>query len=169
MDTNVLKTHTRQQHTQAEQTAFMKALISGEYTKNLWVDHLTNNYLAYSLIEARLPHLKNLGLHRAEFLFRDLNGEYGKIAPSTYLLLDRLSSLDTLYLYAHVYVRWLGDLNGGKFIAKNCKFSHSYLIWDNPQESIKLIKEIISPIQTQITEESTLAFTYITQVCNELL
>lgn len=169
MDTNILKTYTKQNHSRAEQTEFMRALISGNYDKDLWINHLTNNYLAYSFIESKLPNLKNLGLNRAEFLYNDLQGEYGKVVSSTYELLNRLGNLDTIQLYAHVYVRWLGDLNGGKFIAKQCKFSHSYLIWEDPTQSIKLIKEIIHPIQDKITDESVIAFDSITRICNELL
>lgn len=169
MDTEILKNYTKQDHSRAEKTAFMQKLISGDYDKSLWVDHLTNNYLVYAMLEARVPHLKNLGLERSHLLLSDMQGEFGKVAPTTYRLINHLLNLDPLQLYAHIYVRWLGDLNGGKFIARQCKYSHRYLIWEDPAEHIKIIKQAVNPIQDKISYESIVAFDYVTRVCNELL
>jgi hypothetical protein len=66
-------------------------------------------------------------------------------------------------------VRWLADLNGGKFIAKNCAFPHSYLDWEDTVESIAKVKSLIAPIQDQIIYEAKLAFDYAKRTGDELL
>ena len=169
MNTELLKTATWEDHKRAERTEFMRKMITGEYDERLWRDYLTNLYLLYSFLETRVPELRATNIDRAQEVLSDLGGHYGKIVPSTYELVERIKTLDDTQVLAHIYVRWLADLNGGKFIAKNCKFSHKYLIWEDVEYAIDRVKTLIHPIQDQIVEEAKLAFDYAKRLGDELL
>jgi len=174
-NTTTLKEATWEAHKAAEKTEFMRKMVTGDYEGQLWIDHLTNLFLIYTVIESRLTVLGSMGLGRASHIINDLRSmkhefkTQGKIVPSTFEYVEHLLSLDDVQLIAHLYVRWLGDMNGGSMIANKCKFYHSYLDWKDAKQSMADVRGIVGPVQEQIVDEAKLAFEYATRINNDLL
>lgn len=169
MDTEKLKNLTHEHHTSAERAPFSKMLLTGDYTEQQWIDYLANLYWCYRAIEQRLPFLEQWGYARSPLIAQDLNYRTGRVFHSTYTYVDRIDRLDELNVHAHMYVRWLGDLNGGHLIAKKCPYAHSYLDWQDRDEAKAKLKEVLSPIQEQLIEESRLAFAFAEKLHHEIL
>ncbi len=128
-----LREGTKQSHTLAENTAYMKCFIKGYLATEPFAKLLSNLYFVYSTLEAELLRHQNHPvvssiyfpqLDRTAHLEADLAYYYGdnwreKIAPSeagrNYVArLHELSNHEPALLVAHAYVRYLGDLSGGQ-------------------------------------------------------
>lgn len=168
-NTNILKTETKHHHTMAERSAFSKALIKGEYSEQNWIDYLSNLYWCYFAVEQKLPIIKSWEYERSPLILNDLNGSYGRVLPSTYEYVKHVGSLNEVQALAHLYVRWLGDLNGGHLIASKCPFRHSYLVWENRFDHQAVLKTYLSPYQNEIMNEAKAAFGWAERLNSELL
>jgi heme oxygenase len=169
MDTEKLKTSTRDHHTLAERAPFSRMLLTGEYTEQQWIDYLSNLFWCYRAVEQRLPIIDAWGYRRSPLLYRDLNFKTGKVLSSTYEYVNRVDALDQTLVMAHMYVRWLGDLNGGHLIAKKCPYAHSYLEWEDQDLAKLKIKQVLSPIQDQLIDESKIVFSFAEKLHYEIL
>lgn len=128
-----LREGTKQSHTMAENTAYMKCFLKGIVEKKPFRKLLANLYFVYSTLEGEL--LKNRNhpvvgliyypeLNRKANLEEDLAFYYGdnwrdEIAPSEagrdYVFrLQEISNSEPALLVAHAYVRYMGDLSGGQ-------------------------------------------------------
>ena len=70
-------------------------------------------------------------------------------------------------LYAHVYVRYLGDLKGGQMIAKRIPGSGEYYKFDNPEELESFIRSQLSE-DTDFVEECNKCFDSAIYLFNDL-
>ena len=128
-----LREGTKQSHTMAENTAYMKCFLKGIVEKEPFRKLLANFYFVYSTLEAELSRHQThpvVGLiyfpelNRQANLEEDLAFYYGEnwreeIAPSeagkVYVArLQEISNTEPELLVAHAYVRYLGDLSGGQ-------------------------------------------------------
>ncbi len=128
-----LREGTKQSHTMAENTAYMKCFLKGYLATQPFAKLLSNLYLVYRALEAELLRHQNHPivssiyfpqLNRTAHLEADLAYYYGtdwkqKIAPSeagrNYVAhLQTISNIEPGLLVAHSYVRYLGDLSGGQ-------------------------------------------------------
>ncbi len=128
-----LREGTKQSHTLAENTAYMKCFLKGYLTKEPFAKLLSNLYFVYSALEAELlrhskhPVVSSIyfpQLDRKAHLAEDLAYYYGNnwresIIPSQagrdYVArLHEISHTEPALLVAHAYVRYLGDLSGGQ-------------------------------------------------------
>ena len=128
-----LREGTKQSHTMAENTAYMKCFLKGIVKQEPFRQLLSNLYFVYSALECTL--LRNCShpvvsgiyfpiLNRKAHLEEDLAYYYGdnwreSIAPSEagrdYVAhIHDLSNTQPALLVAHAYVRYLGDLSGGQ-------------------------------------------------------
>lgn len=128
-----LREGTKQSHTAAENTAFMKCFLKGIVEREPFRKLLANLYLVYSALETELRQYHQhpaIGpivfseLDRTANLERDLAFYYGdnwreQIAPlpAGQVYVDRIHEIantDPVLLIAHAYTRYMGDLSGGQ-------------------------------------------------------
>lgn len=132
-----LREGTKQSHTTAENTAFMKCFLKGIVEREPFRKLMANLYLVYSALEAELQrHCADpvLGLiyfpelNRQANLEKDLAFYYGENWQEQILALEsgktyiariqELAKTEPALLVAHAYVRYMGDLSGGQSLKK---------------------------------------------------
>lgn len=130
---NSLREGTKQSHTAAENTAYMKCFLKGIVEREPFRKLLANLYLVYSALETELQRHQahpEIGpmyfaeLNRTSNLETDLAFYYGdnwreQIAPlpAGQVYVDRIHEIantDPVLLIAHAYTRYMGDLSGGQ-------------------------------------------------------
>ena len=103
-------------------------------------------------------------------MFELNDGYFRPLLPSTIKYLDRLNELSEdeskrHLLFAHVYVRHMGDLYGGKLIARLIPGSgRMYQFDDRP----RLIKAFNEKLTMDLVDEANLAFDYYISIFDEL-
>uniref|UniRef100_A0A7S3VB53 Uncharacterized protein n=1 Tax=Chaetoceros debilis TaxID=122233 RepID=A0A7S3VB53_9STRA len=141
---NALKTGTQESHSAAESVHFVKEFIKGNIDRDLYSILILNLFYLYERLEKLLddhaPHqFSNLHfpkeLKRTETLREDVDFFLGdvdvlkqqqKSKPSPATLdyirrVEEISETEPLLLLSHAYTRYLGDLSGGKVLARVAK------------------------------------------------
>ena len=139
-----LKTITRDIHTAAEETEFSKMLIKGDFTKDEWCAFLHNQMEAYQAIESRgLITVKEL--LRVPKIIEDLGALQCDAKPTvvdaTWRYVEHIRKLPDELVWAHIYVRYLGDLFGGQMIKKSITWPVSLLEFDDRPKCIAYLRE----------------------------
>ncbi len=179
-----IKEATHEQHRHAEQQPFVKTLMSGEIHPRLYATFLYNQSLCYAALEKWSQYqglLDSLpGIPRAEKLAQDCQDLWVRITPqpnltaSTKKYIQHIDSIrrEPAKLFAHVYVRYLGDLYGGQMIKTKTPGANTYLEFDNAKELIQTIRETISSyIKTEakhVIAEAKICFEYVTELFKEM-
>jgi len=179
-----IKEATKEQHRNAEQQEFVKTLISGEIHPRLYATFLYNLSHCYAALEKwsqyqglfdRLPNIE-----RAEKLAHDCQDLWVRITPqpeitdSTKRYMEHIDNIrrEPAKLFAHVYVRYLGDLYGGQMIKTRTPSANTYLDFDNPKELIQVIKETINSYMltdtNDVIAEAKICFEYATELFKEM-
>ena len=151
-----LKTLTKSKHSGAERSWFASLMMSGRITNEQYSVYLKQQFECYNALENRfksinqsIPNIPN-NLKRANPIMNDLkelcsNVDAIPIFESTKQYIDYiLNQCEEDLLYAHVYVRYLGDLKGGQMIAKRIPGSGQYYKFENPQELESFIRSQLS-------------------------
>lgn len=152
--------------------------MSGNITKKDYVSFLFEFRTIYEVIERlnqKYGYLKGLeGIERAESIHDDLfelnDGYFRPLLSSSIKYLDHLNELSKdkskrHLLFAHVYVRHMGDLYGGKLIARLVPGSgRMYQFDDRP----RLIKTFNEKLTIDLADEANLAFDYYISIFDEL-
>ncbi len=129
-----LKTGTAASHQAAEDVHFVRNFIKGSIDRTLYAELVLSLYHVYTQLEESLNehapryfptcHFPN-ELSRKGALEEDVDFWHGsvpeRISPATRDYVQRLEYLaktDPLLLLAHAYTRYLGDLSGGKILAR---------------------------------------------------
>lgn len=132
-----LKTGTAVSHQDAEDVHFVKNFVAGIIPRNLYAEMVGMLYHVYVALENKLSqcgphyfqtcHFPN-ELNREEALAEDLEFWHGtKVPPmssATKDYVDRIHYIakhQPLLLLAHAYTRYLGDLSGGRILARVAK------------------------------------------------
>ena len=174
----ILREHTNEKHREVESTDFVKYLLSGEITKEHYTAFLFEFYHIYFNIERfaqRAGLLEDLGgIERTEKIKQDLlelNPNYFRgYLPSTLNYIQRLLELSgnekrKHLLMAHVYVRHMGDLYGGKIISRLVPGSgRMYQFDDRPG----LIKTFNNKLTLDLKDEANNAFDHFINIFEEL-
>lgn len=133
-----LKTGTEEAHSEAESVHFVKNFIRGKIDRNLYALFVAQMFHVYRRLEKELDehapqHFADCHfpkeLNRSEALKEDIDfwqasNEDPPISPATQDYLDRITKVAKerpLLLLAHAYTRYLGDLSGGKILARVAK------------------------------------------------
>ena len=161
-----LKNLTRSKHSGAERSWFASLMMSGKITNNQYSIYLKQQFECYNALENRFKKIQSIpkipeNLKRSNPIMNDLkelcsNIDEIPIFNSTKKYVDYISNkCKEELLYAHVYVRYLGDLKGGQMIAKRIPGSGEYYKFDNPEE-------LESFIRIQLSEDDSFV-----QECNK--
>lgn len=164
---SVLREHTNAKHREAEGTPFVQYMLHGNITPEHYAVYLQQMQIVYANIEYfaeiagllhDLPDIK-----RSERMREDL-AELGINLPARTLpsieawrqrIVDLWYSGQKHLILAHVYVRHMGDLYGGKIIAKRVPGSGlCYQFQDRPA----LIRALDAKLSLGIVDEALLAF-----------
>ena len=144
-------------HKNAERQAFVSQLLSGTIDEKLYATYLYNQLKCYSKLEQYALEsslfLDTRNLPRAEHIFYDYRALWGDIGTppvETESTKAYVKHLDTIRgenekLYAHIYVRHLGDLSGGQMINKKTPGPNRYYIFkhNEAKEYKRIVKERI--------------------------
>jgi heme oxygenase len=175
---SILREYTNQHHRWVEEKPFVQYLLKGEITKEHYVMYLQQFFRVYSNLEyyselsqltQSLPDLK-----RSNHIIQDLNElgsiQLGPIYESTNKYRERILQLyydneNRHKLMAHIYVRHMGDLYGGKLIMRKVPGSgKAYQFEDRPG----LIKAIDSKLNVELVDEAIRAFELSGEIFDEL-
>jgi heme oxygenase len=175
---------TKEQHWNAEQQEFVKTLMSGEIHPRLYATFLYNQLHCYDALEKCLDNqglLNRLpGITRAKKLANDCQDLWVSITPqpeitdSTKKYIEHIDNIkkEPAKLFAHAYVRYLGDLYGGQIIKTRTPGANTYLEFDNPKELKQVIRETINSYMLTDTDdviaEAKICFKYATELFKEM-
>ena len=181
-----IKELTWEHHKNAERQAFVKILMSGNIDEKLYATYLYNQLQCYSVLE-------KYGLHNS--LFRDtpnlLRAEHihydymalwtdigapPEITNSTKEYIEHIESIqdEAMKLYAHIYVRHMGDLSGGQMIMRKTPGPNRYYRFKDKQvgEYRRIVKETINTYlnvyEHSVVPEARKCFEYATRLFKEM-
>jgi heme oxygenase len=178
-----IKQLTFEQHKAAENEPFVKTLMSGSINPELYATYLYNLLQCYSTLEkysfenGLFRHTP--GLDRAQKINYDFNSLWNKsekpyITNSTLRYVYHMDSIknDPEKLYAHIYVRHMGDLYGGQMIRRKTPGSNTYLVFLKSDELKRIIRENINNYMSvynyNVVNEAKLCFEYATELFKEM-
>ena len=130
-----IKDLTMEHHKNAERQAFVDILMSGKIPERLYATYLYNQLQCYSVLEKYGMHnglfRDTPNLLRAEHIhydFKSFGIDTPIITKSTKEYVDHIESIqdEAMKLYAHIYVRHLGDISGGQMIMKKTPGPNRY-------------------------------------------
>ena len=153
-----IKEITMEHHKNAERQAFVRILMSGNIDEKLYATYLYNQFQCYSVLEKYGLHNSLFrdtpGLLRAEHIHYDYRslwtdiGSPPEITESTKEYIDHIETIqdEAMKLYAHIYVRHLGDLSGGQMIMKKTPGPNRYYKFKHKEvgDYRRIVKETIN-------------------------
>jgi len=168
--TEYLKQATSASHRKLESSIFAKALLSGMVPERLWSGYLLSKYTTSVVMELRLPVMDELGISRRHLLYEDLAPfTKGTLSKATIKYVNKLTTMDIEKLPAHVYVNYMGDLFGGRLIAKGISWSSSHLNRDDAPTIVSKIRDMVADNQEFFVDEAITAFEMTREIYDELL
>jgi len=174
---SILRNVTHETHMAVEKLPFVQYLLKGNITESHYVVYLNEMLSIYR-------HLENLaqqaglldtltGLARADRIAEDLEelspGYVGCLCDSTVQYLDYLTELSNSdqkhQLFAHIYVRHLGDMYGGKLIARVVPGSGRWYEFDN---RVELLKNFNAMLSMDLSNEALVSFAHYGNIFKDL-
>ena len=159
-----LKKLTKSKHSGAERSWFASLMMSGKITNEEYAVYLKQQFECYNALEDRFKSISNSistipeNLKRANPIMNDLKELSSDIDSipifestkkyTNYILNECKEDI----LYAHVYVRYLGDLKGGQMIAKRIPGSGQYYKFEKPEELESFIRNQLSQDENFVQE-----------------
>lgn len=142
---STLKEQTQEKHKEAEAQPFIKEIFQKRVDKHKYAEYLYQLYLVYHAMEnitgPKLATYEGIpGLYRAEAIFKDFQelatpDKTYTIKESTLKYIQYIMDItEHDDLIAHMYVRYLGDLNGGQIFAKLIPGSGTMFQFENKEE-----------------------------------
>ena len=173
-------------HKNAERQDFVKILMSGEIDPKLYATYLYNQLACYSKLEEyclesslfmdtknlpRAPHIHYDYTH----LWTDI-GSPPELTESTKAYVEHLDTIrgENEKLYAHVYVRHLGDLSGGQMIMRKTPGPNRYYIFKHKEvkEYKRIVKERVESYlnlyEVNVLPEAIFCFESATKLFKEM-
>lgn len=175
-----LRELTKELHHEAETTKFAKLLLSGKISKEDYTRYLYQLLAIYSPIEFS-AHQQGFfdtlpGLPRLNGIYQDFRelaepGKHYQLLPATvdyHAYLIKLGNDPEFHhlIKAHMYVRHMGDLNGGQIIKKQVPFTSGKFYDFENVDQLKVA--IRSTLTDDLGEEARVAFQWNIKVMREL-
>ena len=174
-----LREYTKDLHTKAEQTNFMKLSISGKLPKELYINYLWQMIPIYSTIEFGVKvqefFSNSPGIDRTKYIYQDFTELADKDTHYSWLpetleyiryLQDLLNDPNRKHLIkAHFYVHHLGTLNGGQYIAKTVPGSGKFYQFDDVDG---LRNAIRAELTDELGDEARVAFEWAIKIMEAL-
>ena len=164
-----LRELTAEKHRDAERTEFVKELLGGSITEERYATFLFNLHPIYHVLESFAMINGSMDglddLCRANSIYEDYlelwkDTKPPELCPTVdrYLkyIKDELAP-NPDRLFAHVYVRHMGDLAGGQMIAKRVPGSGTMYKFENGEE---LKNKIRSKLNDTMGDEANVAFDF---------
>lgn len=171
---SVLREVTHERHMAVEQLPFIQYLLKGNITQPDYVTYLAEMTAIYQRLET-LAQAAGLfdgleDLPRAQRMAQDLEelapGHVAEIMPSTQTYLRHLDSIaHSRQLFAHVYVRHMGDLYGGKLISRVVPGTGLWYQFENRAELAKTFSERVT---LDLADEALVAFDHYKNIFQDL-
>jgi heme oxygenase len=144
-----LREQIKDKHDLAEHSPFAKLLLSGNITKEIYADYLSNQYECYNALENAA---NNFGLFndfseivRANLIkqdFLELNIKDIRVYPSTMEYVAYINSIkEPKLILAHVYVRHFADMYGGQIIKSKVPSTGKMYQFDDRSGLISKVRE----------------------------
>ena len=173
---SILRESTQQKHQAVEALPFVQYLLQGKISQQHYVVYLNEMHKIYHCLESLANQaglLDNLPeLPRANRILQDLQElDSSYVADPTGSTTQYLQYLNNLYLsrpsqlFAHVYVRHLGDMYGGKLIARSVPGSGRWYQFDNRAD---LIKRFNNHLHLGLAQEANTAFDHFANIFQDL-
>ena len=174
----VLREITHQKHREVEALPLIQTIMTGQVSRYQYVAYLFELHAIYKVLEEvakRAGLLDGLdGIQRTDKLQEDLDelhsGYNRSLTKSTVDYLNYLTELGSNndkkhLLFAHVYVRHMGDLYGGKLMARVVPGSgRAYQFDDRPG----IIKAFNEQLTVDLGDEANLAFDHFIGIFKDL-
>jgi len=174
---SILRDVTHETHMAVEKLPFVQYLLKGNITEPHYVVYLNEMLNIYRHLE-NLAHQAGLldtlpGLARADRIAEDLqelSPDYsGTLCDSTVQYLDYLTELYNSnrkhQLFAHIYVRHLGDMYGGKLIARVVPGTGRWYEFDN---RVELLKNFNAMLNMDLADEALVSFKHYGNIFKDL-
>jgi len=145
-----LRDFIKDNHDKAERHRFVKVLMSGNISKEIYGEYLINQAFCYHALEQVAKGYGMLqgleGLERAALIEDDANelGARWTMHPST---LDYVRYIDTVpkkELWAHLYARHFADMYGGQILKHKVPGACRMYEFENRSELIAKVREKLS-------------------------
>ena len=172
---STLKEQTYEKHKEAETQPFIKEIFQKRVDKNKYAEYLYQLHLIYHAMEniagPKLGAYEGIaGLYRTKAIFEDFQellvpDKTYTIKQSTLKYIQYIMDLTKKEdLLAHMYVRYLGDLNGGQIFAKLVPGSGKMFEFENKEE---LTNNFRAKLTDDMGSEACIAFDYNIELVKE--
>lgn len=174
---SILREVTQAKHQEIENLPFIQYLLHGEITREHYIIYLAEMLEIYRNLEL-LATLEGLlddmpKLPRANRMWEDLQelapGYNHTLTTTTQAYLKYLTDLfgsdRSSQLFAHVYVRHLGDMYGGKLIARRVPGTGRWYEFDNRAD---LVKRFNAHLSMELADEALVAFDWFGKIFEDL-
>lgn len=163
-----LKELTHNSHVLAEAHSFTQVLLSGKITPEVYSSLLANQLVQYTALETQAQDLLIPGLARARNIALDLAelGYAPQIHQATYRYVEYIKNVtNPQQLWAHLYVKHMGDLFGGQILKRLVPGSGHMYQFENRSE---LIQQVRAKLCDSMADEANLCFTQTLELFSEL-
>ena len=169
-----LKELTMDHHRSAERCGFVKVLLGGNISNELYGTFLINQYHKYTALE-NLAMSKGLldgieSIVRADKILADatelLLHNNIDLLESTSEYVNHIQTLNNHDLFAHIYVHHMGDLSGGQMIKKRVPGACTMYDFDGDVNEIK--DQIRSRCKDSMAQEAKMCFDFAIKQFNEM-
>lgn len=166
-DTVTLKEYTADAHAEAEGTLLMDYMMAGTVLRDSWNELLAQKQAIAEAIDAKLNLPESIAM--GSLIAAD-NTEGFAVLPSTQEYVDMITNGSTEDALADLYVNYLGDMYGGRYLAKSIPFENkTHLQVENLEERINYIRAQLEGKDSVLKDRALLAFRTITSIYYDIV
>lgn len=168
-----LRELTKHKHTEAESTAFMKAVFAKTLPLEIWTMFTYNKMIFYGAIESKSRaegHMDDLaGIDRSYWLYQDfremrISSKNPVVLSATNEYREYILDLAPGKVLAHLYTWHMGDLHGGQVIKKMIDAPHRSLEFSG---RMGLITKLRDKLDDSLAAEANVAFDWAIRIMKE--